>query len=84
MGSLDKESLFTNISLDENIDICINQLFENTDTVDSFTKSEHKQFLCLATKKYHFIFKGLLYKQTDGLALGSPLAPALKQLSARI
>ena len=38
MGSLDVDSLFTNIPLDETIDICINQLFENTDTVEGFTK----------------------------------------------
>ena len=43
MGSLDVDSLFTNIPLDETIDICINQLFENTDTVKGFKKSELKQ-----------------------------------------
>ena len=73
MGSLDVDSLFTNIPLDETIDICVNQLFENTDTVEGFTKSELKQLLCLATKESYFIFKGLLYKQIDGVALGSPL-----------
>ena len=50
MGSLDVDSLFTNIPLDETIDICVNQLFENTDTVKGFTKSELKQLLSLATK----------------------------------
>ena len=38
MGSLDVDSLFTNIPLDETIDICVNQLFENTDTVEGFTE----------------------------------------------
>ena len=33
MGSLDVDSLFTNIPFDETIDICVNQLLENTDTV---------------------------------------------------
>ena len=42
MGSLDADSLFTNIPLDEAIDICINQLFENTDTFEGSTKSELK------------------------------------------
>ena len=42
MGSLDVDSLFTNIPLDETIGICVNQLFENTDTVEDFTKSELK------------------------------------------
>ena len=97
MGSLDVDSLFTNIPLDETIDICVNQLFENTDTVEGFTKSELKQLLCLATKESHFIFNGLLYKKIDGIAMGSALGPSLanaflsyhekklvKQLSARI
>ena len=77
MGSLDADSLFTNIPLDETIDICINQLFENTDTVEGFKKSELKQLLCLATKESYFIFNGLLYKQVDGAAMGSPLGPSL-------
>ena len=77
MGSLDVESFFTNIPLDETIDICINQQFENTDTVEGFTKSELKQLLCLATKESYFIFNGLVYKQTDGVAMGPPLAPSL-------
>ena len=62
MGSLDVDSLFTNIPLDETIDIFINQLLENTDSIDGFTKSELKQLLRLATKESHFIFNGLLYK----------------------
>ena len=77
MGSLDVDPLFTSILLDETIDICINQLFENTDTVEGFTKSELKQLLCLATKESYFIFNGLLYKQTDGIEMGSPLGPSL-------
>ena len=77
MGSLDIDSLFTNIPLDETTVICINQLSENTDTIEGFTKSELKQLLCLATKESYFIFHGLLYKQTDGVAMGSPLGPSL-------
>ena len=42
MGSLDVDSLFTNIPLDETIDICVKQLFERTDTVEGFKKSELK------------------------------------------
>ena len=77
MGTLDVDSLFTNIPLDETIDICVNQLFENTNTVKGFKMSELKQLLCLATKESHFIFNGLLYKQIDGVAVGSPLGPSL-------
>ena len=40
MGSLDVDSLFTNILLDEIIDICINQLPENIGTVEGFPTLE--------------------------------------------
>ena len=69
MGSLDVDSLFANISLDETID--------NTDTVEDFTNSDLKQLLCLATKESYFIFNSLLYKLTNGVAMGSPLGPFL-------
>ena len=35
-GSFDIESLFINIPLDETIDICMNQLFENINNVERF------------------------------------------------
>ena len=59
MRSLDVNSLFTNIPPDETIDISINQLFENTDTVERFTKSEFKQPLCLEIlcSRYFCFFK---------------------------
>ena len=55
MGSLDRLT-FTNVLLDETISTCVNQLFENTDTVEDFTKSKLKQLLCLATKEFCFMF----------------------------
>ena len=75
MGSLDVDSLFSNIPLDETIDICVNQLFENT--VEGFTKSELKQILCLATKECYFLFNGFFYKQIDDVAIDSPLGPSI-------
>ena len=77
MGSLDVDSLFTYNTFDETINICINQLFENTDAVESSTKAELKQLLCLATNDSYFIFNGILYRQTDCVAMGSPLGPSL-------
>ena len=70
VGSLDVDSLFTNIPLDETIDICVNQLSENTDTVEGFTKSELTELLSLATKESYFIFNSLLYKPIDDVAVG--------------
>ena len=77
MGNLDIDSLFANIPFDEIIDIWINQVFENTDAVEGFSMSELKQLLWLAAKDSYFMLKGLLYKQTDGVAMGSPLGSSL-------
>ena len=71
MGSLEIDSRFTNIPLDETIHICTKKLFENIGNVEGFTKSKLKQLLCWATDESYFIFNGLLYKQTDGVAKSS-------------
>ena len=77
MGSLDIDSLFTNIPLEETIEICTNNLFKNKDIVHGLKKSEFKDLLSLATKESYFVFNNILYKQIDGVAMGSPLGPSL-------
>ena len=77
MGSLDVDSIFTNIPIDETADICVSLLFESTDVVEGFTKSELRQLLHFATKNYYFISNGLFYKQIDGVAMNSPLQHSL-------
>ena len=77
MGSLDVDSLFTNIPLEETIEICTNELFKESETVEGLSKTEFKELLSLATKDLHFIFDGTLYKQINGVAMGSPLGPTL-------
>ena len=76
MGSLDVDSLFTNIPLEEAIEICTNELFKESETVEGLSKTEFKELLSLATKDSHFIFDGALYKQIDGVAMGPTLANA--------
>ena len=77
MGSLDVDSLFTNIPLEETIEICTSNFFENGDTVHGLKKSELKDLLPLATKESYFIFNNILYKQTDRVAMGPPLGLSL-------
>ena len=77
MGSVDVDSLFTNITLDETNEICTNKLFKESQTVEDLRKSEFKELLSLATKDSHFIFDGTLYKQIDGVAMGCLLGPTL-------
>ena len=77
MGSLDVDSLFTNIPLEETINICTESVYNQNDIVEGLSKSEFKELLSLATKESYFIFNEFLYKQIDGVAMGSPLGPTL-------
>ena len=56
MGSLDVDILFTNILLEETIDICTYTLFENMEKIEGLSKLEFKELLSLATKESDFIF----------------------------
>ena len=77
MGSLDVDSLFTNIPLDETIDICTNTIYSKQDVMQGINKEELQNLLSLATKESYFIFNDVLYKQKDGVAMDSPLGPTL-------
>ena len=77
MGSLDVDSLFTNIPLEETIEICTDELFKESESVAGLSKIKFKELLSLATEDPHFVFDGTLYKQIDGVAMGSPLGPTL-------
>ena len=77
MASLDVESLFTNIPLEETIDNIINDLFLTTDKVHNFEREELKQLLTFAAYESFFIFDGEYYTEIDGVAMGSPLGPTL-------
>ena len=77
MGSLDIDSLFTNIPFEETTEIRTNNLFENSDIVHGLKKREFKALLSLATKESYFMFNNILYKQIEGVAMGSPLGISL-------
>ena len=72
MGSLDVDSLFNNISLEETVEICTNELFKESETVEGLSKTEFIELLSLPTKDSHFFFDGTFYKQIDGVAMSPP------------
>ena len=51
MGNLGVDSLFTDIPVEETIDICTNTHFENMGKVEGWSKKELKKLLYLATKE---------------------------------
>ena len=77
MASLDVDSLFTNIPLQETIDIVTEKVYANKRKVNGITKSDFKKLLQLSTEGTVFYFNGSYYRQKDGVAMGSPLGPAL-------
>ena len=77
MASLDVELLFTNIPVDETIKNTVDDLFSSNMYQGKLSKSELYYLLKLATSESSFIFDNILYKQIDGVAMGSPLGPSL-------
>ena len=77
MASLDVESLFTNIPIDETIKNAVDDCFSSNMYRGKLSKSELYYLLKLATSESSFIFDKTLYKQIDGVAMGSPLGPTL-------
>ena len=77
MAILDVESLITNISLEETIKNCVNDLFSNNFYSGKLSRNNLKELLKLAATQSSFIFDNKLYKQIDGAAMGSPLGRTL-------
>ena len=77
MASLDVESLFTNIHVDETIKNAVDDLFSSNMYQGKLSKSELYYLLKLATSESSFIFDNILFKQIYGVVMGSPLGPSL-------
>ena len=75
IGSFDIASLFTNIPVDETIEIISNHLFANCMYFEGFDRSQFTKVLSLSAKNCHFIFNGRIYQQIDVAAMGCPLGP---------
>ena len=80
MASFDVTSLFTNVPLNETINIILDSLYANTTENNGLNRSQFKHLLEMATKNIMFYFNGKLYKQIEGVAMGSPLGPTLANI----
>ena len=77
MASLDVDSLFTNVPLDETLDIITNKLWDNNVKIENLSYSEIHEMLSITTKTSTILFNSNYYNQIDGVAMGSPLGPTL-------
>ena len=86
--SFDVTALFTNVPLDETINILVNKAFTDgwfNKTYGLNLQKDHlAKLLEIATTNQLFQFNGHLYEQTDGVAMGSPLVPLMCRLEEKL
>ena len=80
MAILDVDSLFSNILLEETINICVDNLYNYNGNPPNIPKHDFHDLLNIATKERLFMFNTKYYKQVDGVAMGSLLSPALANI----
>ena len=80
MASLDVESLFTNIPLQETIDLCVELLFNYKPNIDGFNITGFHELLTVTMSESLVLFEGEYYKQIDGVAMSSPLGPTFANI----
>ena len=71
--------LFTNVPLEETINLTINLLFEAKPDLKISRKNLQKLFQ-FATIQTNFLFNGNMYDQFNGVAMGLSLAPVLANI----
>ena len=77
MVSFDVKALFTNVPLKYAIDLVLKRIYENHQISTSIIRNEMREILLLCTKNVQFTFIDVVYLQTAGVAIGSPLGPVL-------
>ena len=79
--SYDVSALFTNVPLEETIQILANKAFTrnwlNETHNLNITQDDLVELLWVAAKHQLFQFNGSLYELIDGVAMGSPLGPLM-------
>ncbi len=80
IASFDVVSLFTNIPVNETIEIILDKCYDKkstnkNDTYHGLERKDLKALLEICTKHSHFQFQGDYYEQCDGVSMGSPLGP---------
>jgi len=79
--SFDISSLFTNVPLVETIQLCADALHNNNVLPQpSFPRDIFVELMQLATSSVEFSFNNNMYRQTDGVAMCSPLGSALANI----
>ena len=76
MMSLDVTTLFTNVPVMETIDYILESISSHNMEI-GLPPNKLKELILKCTMNVQFRFNGQLYRQIDGVAMGSPLGPIL-------
>ena len=79
--SFDIKSLFTNVPLEETINICADTLY-NDPTIEPppFNREEFITLIKFATMDIEFSFDEVMYRQIEGIGMGNPLGSILSNI----
>ena len=80
MAHFEVESLFTNIPLQETIDLCVQKLSEDKNYIDGLSKDAFREMLTITMTESFTLFDNEYYKQHDGVAIASPLGPTFANI----
>ena len=73
-------SLFTNVPLEYTINIILDKVYNKRLIKTKLKRSELKKLLWLCTSELHFSFNRKIYRQVEGVSMGSPLGPVLANI----
>ena len=80
--TIDVNSLYTNIPTQEGINACLNYIDQNEDLLPNFTPNKRimKTLFHFVLEHNYFLFNDKLYKQLQGTAMGTKVAPCFADL----
>ena len=81
MVSFDMKSIFTNIPLDQTLDIILKRIYDHKELKTQITRCEMKKIFTLCAKNVHFTYNRKIFVQIDGVATVSLLGPVLADIS---
>jgi hypothetical protein len=79
--SFDVTSLFTNIPLRKTINIILDRIYKDKRITTTIRKRTLKKLLLDSCTKTPFSVNDQLYRQIDGISMGSPLGPTLADIT---
>ena len=80
--SFDICNFFANVTLYESVRICADTLYSGKFISPDFSKAVFIELKQMATSGVEFSFNNTMYRQTDGIAMASPLGPVLANIFA--